>query len=83
VGEQPNETREEIPAGDDVEARPPPVTPEALEAPAPSTTPKKEKEKRLSSAKLASISTMARNTTHGMKEGLAIQPPAGMAGSVC
>ncbi|KAJ5686610.1 hypothetical protein N7536_009229 [Penicillium majusculum] len=65
---------------------PPPVTPETPEAPAPSTTPKNKKRKKkksLSSAKLASISTLMRNATHGMKEGLTIQPPAGMAGSVC
>ncbi|KAJ5404826.1 hypothetical protein N7465_006110 [Penicillium sp. CMV-2018d] len=59
VGEQPKDTREEIPAGDDVEAQTP-------KTPAPSTTPKKKK--RLGSAKIASLSTVARNTAHGVRE---------------
>ncbi|OQD61189.1 hypothetical protein PENPOL_c018G10228 [Penicillium polonicum] len=59
AGEQPKDTREKIPAGDDIEAQTP-------KTPAPSTTPKKKK--RLGSAKIASLSTVARNTAHGVRE---------------
>ena len=58
MGVQPEETPEETPAGGNVQAPPPAVTP------APSTTPKK---KRVTSAKAANISTATRNAVHGTK----------------
>jgi hypothetical protein len=63
VGEQPKKTREDIPAGDDVEAQTP-------KTPAPSTTPKKKK--KLGSEKLITFSTLTRNIAHGVKEGFPI-----------
>lgn len=86
MGEQPKKTDEDISAGDDVEARPPPVTPETPKNPSTPKTPKTPqppKKKRLDPAKLNNLGTLARNGFHGVKESFAIQPPAGMAGSVC
>ncbi|KAJ5788852.1 uncharacterized protein N7518_005863 [Penicillium psychrosexuale] len=81
VGEQPKQTSEEIHTVDDVEAHPPLVTPKTPEACAPSTTPKKKK--RLSSGEMASLSTLARNTTHGMKEGMKEGLGVQLTGIVC
>ncbi|KAJ5436234.1 hypothetical protein N7445_007119 [Penicillium cf. griseofulvum] len=97
VGEQPKEIREEIPEGDYVQAPPPVETPETPETPqtpaggvvqapppartrAPSTPPKKM---RVTSAKLASYGTTARNTSHGFKEVFGFPPPGGLAGPAC
>ncbi|KAJ5945441.1 hypothetical protein N7516_005609 [Penicillium verrucosum] len=46
-------------------------TPAPPKTPAPSTTPEKT---RVDASKVASWTTVVRNTAHGMKEGLTVQP---------
>ncbi|KAJ5195673.1 hypothetical protein N7449_006152 [Penicillium cf. viridicatum] len=79
VGEQPKETCEEIPKGDDVKAGPPPEAPETPKTPAPSTTPKGKK--KPTTENMVALTTLSRNVAHGVNK-FTIDPPAVIAGSV-
>ncbi|OQE09640.1 hypothetical protein PENVUL_c006G02479 [Penicillium vulpinum] len=91
VGEQSEGTREEVPAGDHAEVRPPAVTPESPKTPAPPqktsapsiTLKKKAPKKKMDPVKLSNLSTFVRNTSHGAKEAVVDQSPAGLVSSVC